>query len=89
MQGLALAFDGCVYVGAYQATGGAIQLFLTLAPIGRGLGTRTASHVVDPPYPGIASGAGDALNGIRLGQQLARESAAPDACGRARPRRTT
>jgi hypothetical protein len=49
MQGLALAWNGYVYVGAYRATSGAIQLFLTLTPTGRSLGpTRLGPHV---PYP--------------------------------------
>jgi hypothetical protein len=32
IEGLTFAFHGCVYIGAYIATGGAIQLTLTLAP---------------------------------------------------------
>ncbi len=70
MQGLALAFDGCVYVGAYQATGGAIQLFLTLAPLRAGQGLRPTRLGPDLPYPPVVAGELATLHGA---ERLAKE----------------
>jgi SCP1.201-like deaminase len=36
INGLVAIFHGCVYWGTYQATGGAIQILLSLAPFGAG-----------------------------------------------------
>jgi hypothetical protein len=66
IEGLTLAFHGCVYIGAYIATGGAIQLSLTLAPLGAGRAAGTARIAEDLPLPGIDTGAADAVNGVRL-----------------------
>jgi hypothetical protein len=54
IEGLTLAFHGCVYIGAYIATGGAIQLTLTLAPLG--IGRAAAAAAEDAATGGLIPG---------------------------------
>ncbi len=51
IQGLTLAFHGCVYIRAYIATGGAIQLTLTFAPSAPAAPAAPPQPLVTSPRP--------------------------------------
>jgi RHS repeat-associated protein len=64
INGLVAAFHGCVYWGAYQATGGAIQILLSLAPFGAGkVGSEVIGSVSVDAEGAIVGRAGAAIEG--------------------------
>lgn len=77
IEGLTLAFNGCVYLGTYIATGGAIQLSLTLAPLaplgaGRAAGAATTTARIAEDTGGLIPGRAAAAEATSSGSLAAR-----------------
>jgi RHS repeat-associated protein len=85
VDGLVLAFHGCIYWGAYQAANGTITLLLSLAPFGAGKAADILGTAVIDADGTVAARTGAAVDGGGVVANQAAGNAARDAIAAAYP----